>query len=250
MTTITTPVVFERDGQVFANSRDVAEFFSKRHDNVLADVGSILKSQDTPADWFIERPVVNEQNGQTYRTFDMTRDGFTLLVMGYTGPKAMQFKIAYIGQFNAMEATLKNADPMAALNDPAAMRGLLLTYTEKVIALEAKVAEAQPTIAAFDRIASTDNSLCITDAAKHLQVKPKQLTQWLQANGWIYKRAGGKHWIGYQDKINSLLLEHKQTEVQRDDGTTKVTEQVRVTNKGLARIARAFSATVTAQAAE
>lgn len=42
--------------------------------------------------------------------YKMTRDGFTILVMGYTGPKAMQFKIAYINQFNAMEAWIKQPE--------------------------------------------------------------------------------------------------------------------------------------------
>ncbi|MTW19444.1 phage antirepressor Ant, partial [Rhodoplanes serenus] len=67
------------------------------------------------------------------------------------------------------------ADPMKALADPAALRGLLLTYSEKVIALEGEVAELRPQADALDRIAQSDGSLCITDAAKTLQVRPKDL---------------------------------------------------------------------------
>lgn len=101
-----TPVVFIKDNAVFANSRDVADFFVKLHFNVLNDIRGLLKSQDTPAEWF--RPVVtiNEQNGQRYRAYDMTRDGFTLLVMGYTGAKALEFKVRYIQEFNRMEGEL------------------------------------------------------------------------------------------------------------------------------------------------
>lgn len=63
---------------------------------------------------FREPPYVHPQNGQTYRSFDMTRDGFTLLAMGLTGKKALQFKLRYIEQFNAMEAELKaQAQPAA-----------------------------------------------------------------------------------------------------------------------------------------
>ena len=47
-----------------------------------------------------------DASGRTLRSEDMTRDGFSLLVMGYTGPKAMEFKVRYIEQFNAMEAEL------------------------------------------------------------------------------------------------------------------------------------------------
>ncbi|SIT09208.1 phage regulatory protein, rha family [Thalassospira xiamenensis M-5 = DSM 17429] len=56
---------------------------------------------------FFPKPYVNPQNKQTYRSWDMTKDGFTLLVMGYTGKKTMQFKLRYIEEFNRMEAKLK-----------------------------------------------------------------------------------------------------------------------------------------------
>jgi len=131
-------------------------------------------------------------------------------------------------------------DPMAALNDPAAMRGLLLTYTEKVIALQATVSEQAPIVAAFDRIAKADGSICITDAAKVLQVQPKALFLWLQANHWIYRRAGGRGWIGYQDLILSGYLEHKVTVVTRGDGSRKTTEQVLVTPKGITKLSKKF----------
>lgn len=73
----------------------MAEVFGKRHDNVLRDIADILrKSEETPSDWFRLSPTVNPQNGQQYPAYDMTRDGFTLPVMGYSGAKAMRFKVA------------------------------------------------------------------------------------------------------------------------------------------------------------
>ena len=135
------------------------------------------------------------------------------------------------------------ADPTALLNDPAAMRGLLLTYTEKVIALETKVTERdklishiQPQAEALQRLSLANGSLCVTDTAKTLQVQPKKLFAILQQNKWIYKRAGCEHWVGYQDKLQQQLLEHKTTTVTRTDGSEKITEQVRVTPKGLSKL--------------
>lgn len=139
--------------------------------------------------------------------------------------------------FKAKEL-LQNFDPMKALSDPNALRGLLLGYSEKVIELETKVEEMQPTVEAFERIATADGSLCITDAAKALQVTPKFLFSFLSQNQWIYKRAGTTHYLGYQDKVQAGYLEHKVTEVTRGDGTTKITEQVRVTPKGLTKLAK------------
>ena len=104
-------------------------------------------------------PHVDPQNGQTYRSYAMTRDGFTLLAMGFNGGKALKFKLRYIEQFNAMEAELRRRptiDPVAVLNDPAAMRGLLLNYFEKALALEAKAAAMQPDVDALERIAKAE----------------------------------------------------------------------------------------------
>ncbi|SMH29495.1 phage antirepressor KilAC domain-containing protein [Azospirillum agricola] len=130
------------------------------------------------------------------------------------------------------------ADPMAVLNDPAAMRGLLLNYTEKVLELEAKVQEQAPTVAAFDRIANADGSMCITDAAKALQVRPSDLFKFLRQNSWVYSRPGKAGDIAHQDKLRIGYLEHKVTTVSRSDGSEKTVEQVRVTPKGLAKLAK------------
>lgn len=62
---------------------------------------------------FYAYPYVHPQNGQTYRAFDITRNGFTLLAMGFTGAKALKFKLAYIAEFNAMEGALKASPPVS-----------------------------------------------------------------------------------------------------------------------------------------
>lgn len=133
-------------------------------------------------------------------------------------------------------------DPIAALNDPATMRGLLLTYSEKVLALESQVEQQAPKVDGFDRISDADGSMCITDAAKTLQVRPKDLFQYLSAQSWIYRRTGCKHWVGYQPKLQRGVVVHKVTTFERADGTEKITEQVRITPKGLAELAEKFSA--------
>lgn len=88
-------------------SLDVAETFGKRHDHVLRDVESILEGIPKNGEtYFYKSEYVNFQNKQSYPMYFMNRDGFTLLAMGYTGEKAMAFKLAYIKQFNAMEKAL------------------------------------------------------------------------------------------------------------------------------------------------
>ena len=129
-------------------------------------------------------------------------------------------------------------DPMAALNDAEFLRGTLLTYSEKVIALEHKVEVMQPDVDALERIAKADGTMCITNAAKHLQVQPKFLFRLMSENHWIYRRNGGKSWLAYQDRIQQGVLEHKVTTVSRSDGSEKVVEQVLVTAKGLTKLSK------------
>nr|WP_315022866.1 Rha family transcriptional regulator [uncultured Aminipila sp.] len=86
-------------------SLDIAETFGKRHDNVLADIENLDCSEEFNLLNFQEIKYTDSRN-RKQKAYDITRDGFTLLVMGYTGEKAMQFKEGYIKQFNAMEKIL------------------------------------------------------------------------------------------------------------------------------------------------
>lgn len=89
-------------------SLDVAETFEKEHKHVLEDIRRICESLSTAeiSALFYESEYT-ASNGKKNPLYLMNRDGFTLLVMGYTGEKAMRFKLSYINQFNQMEGLLK-----------------------------------------------------------------------------------------------------------------------------------------------
>ena len=103
---------------------------------------------------------------------------------------------------------------------------------------KAQIEAMAPKVEALDRIAQADGSLAITDAAKVLQMRPSDLFNFLDRNGWTYRRPGGGHRLGYQSKTTAGLLEHKVVTVLKADGSEKVTEQVRVTPSGLAKLAQ------------
>ena len=96
-------LVFIQDGRAVTDSLTVAEQFGKRHDRVLQDIRELDCSPKFRFHNFVETHYTHPQNKQQYPKFFMTRDGFTFLVMGYTGPDAAKFKEDYIGAFNAME---------------------------------------------------------------------------------------------------------------------------------------------------
>lgn len=123
-----------------------------------------------------------------------------------------------------------------ALTNEELMAHALIAADATIKAKDAKIARLEPKALAHDRIADADGTLCITDAAKTLQVGQKVLFSYMRGHRWIYSRPGTSD-IAHQDKINSGLLAHKVTAVQRPDGTEKIATQVRVTPKGLVKLA-------------
>lgn len=103
------------DGKPTTTSLDIARRFAKRHNDVLRLIRNLLEQlpsehQRNFAQMVIETPIAGARNfAQTCRkdpAYRITRDGFTLLAMGFTGNRALQFKLAYIDAFNKMEAQL------------------------------------------------------------------------------------------------------------------------------------------------
>lgn len=104
-------VISENNGELVVSSKQVAESFGKEHSKVVRSIEGIAKIGDTKC-MFYKTFKVNEQNGQEYKEFLMNRDGFSLLVMGFTGKEAMAWKIKYIQAFNEMEKRLKEPAPL------------------------------------------------------------------------------------------------------------------------------------------
>ncbi|MCG2572402.1 phage antirepressor KilAC domain-containing protein [Acinetobacter sp. ME22] len=219
-------------------SLEISELVEKRHDNVKRTIENLVKQSVITSPQIEEKPTAGRPS--TFYVFtgeQGKRD--SIIVVAQLCP---EFTARLVDRWQELEAQVaKPIDPMQLLSDPNLLRSALLTYSEKVIELEQKVECMQPTVAAYDRIATADGSLCLTDAAKALQMRPKDFIGLLNQKQWIYKRTGASHYLGYQEKVQSGYLEHKVTEVTRSDGSTKMTEQVRVTPKGLTKLSKLLS---------
>lgn len=161
------------------SSLQVAEVFGKRHDHVLRDIEQILTQVPEifikPNFGVVEYPVRRGFGTEMVKAYLLSKDGFTLLTMGYTGEKAMKFKVAYINRFNEMEEQLANRvpdDPTALglpdfRNPVEAAKAWALAIEEKQ-EVEGRLAIAEPKAAVYDEVVAP-NVLTLTDFCRRLE---------------------------------------------------------------------------------
>ncbi|GGB41390.1 antirepressor [Lentibacillus populi] len=174
-------LVFKNNNQIVTSSRNVARDFEKRHDHVTRDIDEIVKWLPKNGDtqqMFLETTYIHEQNKQEYRQYLMNRDGFTLLVMGFTGKQAMDFKLQYMNAFNKMEQELKK--PRA------------LTEKEQLVASMKLSIEATETLEQHnERITNLEETMRIDGAQEHtLNMKGKRV---------VMEALGGKSSPAYKN---------------------------------------------------
>lgn len=110
------------NGKPGVSSLELAERFGIKHHNVLRDIRAIARK--VPADWHaINLDCVEhiDAKGEKRPAFNLTRDGFTLLAMGYNSARAIEWKLKYIEAFNAMEAELLNKTRLEARREALAL---------------------------------------------------------------------------------------------------------------------------------
>ena len=222
------------------SSREIAELLGKQHANLkisaerLAEKGVIgtLAAQEFT------------HNGNTYTEYLLNKRDSLILV----AQNCPEFTARIVDRWQELEAQQQPQQLSPAnfsrmqlieLAMQAEQERIEADRQRQVLALE--VQAMAPKVEALERIAKSDGSLCLTDAAKTLQVQPRQLTQILQTKHWIYRRPMGSGWLAYQDRIQSGHLEHKVTTGEKSDGHEWTNTQVRVTAKGLTRLAQVLA---------
>lgn len=121
------PDVTIENGRAVTTSIAIAEFFGKQHHHVVQKIESLECSERFLTSNFSR--VKFEHRGNTYNAYQITKNGFVFLVMGFTGKKAAAFKEAYIAEFDRMEAELhQNNTPPADRMIPGNGRSLVVHF--------------------------------------------------------------------------------------------------------------------------
>ncbi|PAV02173.1 DNA-binding protein [Arsenophonus sp. ENCA] len=219
-------------------SLEIAELVNKRHDNVKRTIETLAKSEiiQLPQSEKVENKQSNSPNRFTDVYVFQEEQGKrnSIIVVAQLCP---EFTARLVDRWQQLEQEkLLGFNP----NDEIAVLENLLKEKKHNKELTHKIAEMKPDVAALERIAKSDGAMCVTDAAKQLQLRPKDLFNFLSENKWLYRRLGSP-WIGYQDKIQQGLIEHKVTTITHTNGINETKTQVRITPKGIAKLAKLLS---------
>jgi len=212
------------------SSREIAELTGKAHDNVLRDARALVKQGVLKTE---ETHYTHTQNGQTYPEFLLNQRDTLVLVSGYNA----HLRAKIIDRWQELEGRV-----VAQFQIPTTFAEALRAaadQAERSQQLQQVIDHQAPKVAAITRLAAAGGAICITDAAKHLQVPPSKLFDWLEQHRWIFRRKGSRRWIAYQPRITAGLLKHKVTGLKPDveTGAERAAFDVLVTPKGIARLA-------------
>ena len=234
-------LVFKSEkGNPVTTSLLIAGKFGKRHSDVLRAIDELLSKlteNECKRNFALIDPrEINQPNGGTRkeRVFIMTRDGFTLLVMGFTGKEALKFKIEYINAFNQMEQQLK------AVSTPANLTRLQLL--EMALEAEKKVLSLQPKADYADRVIETENRVDIGQAAKLLKLPfgRNNFFKRLREMGVFFKNRNEPKQEYIERGYFEMFIVVIPTNNHGDLSKTKIT----VTQKGLFWLAKKFGTTL------
>lgn len=161
------------NNQAVVSSRSIAEHFEKQHKDVLRSIKNLLAGDERKiAPMFYESTALDSY-GRKQKIYLMNRDGFTLLAMGFTGKKALDWKVKYIEAFNKMEKQLAAQQQFSEFpipkDYPSALRALAdqCESNQKLIAKNKKLV---PKAEFYDAVANSESLSSMADVAKILDM--------------------------------------------------------------------------------
>lgn len=232
-------LVFQSKNQIVTSSRNVARDFERKHKDVLEAIDRIIEGvAENSADLFYSTTYTHEQNKQQYREYLMNRDGFTLLVMGFTGRKAMQFKMNYMKAFNQMEKQLQELNqPSYMIVDPVkrAERWIEEQKEKQQIETEReiykqRVAEYEPKVNYVDEILKSTDAILISQIAEDYGMSAIKMNKLLNELGVQYKM--GEQWLLYSKYKGNGYTKSETHNYKKRDGRSDIKLLTKWTQKG------------------
>lgn len=225
-----------KNNQVVVNSRDVAEHFGKRRDHVLRDIEELIRKDPPKIGEMFHRVETPDSYGRMQKSYYMNRDGFSLLVMGFTGKEAIEWKLKYIEAFNSMEKKLKNPLALPNFSNPAEAARAWADEFEKRKQAEALNEANRPKVIFAEAVSASKDGILVGMLAKLLhqngvKIGQNRLFQWLRDKGYLMKRGVDKNMPTQRSKELGLF-DVRERVVGNPDGSIRLTRTPVVTGKG------------------
>ena len=229
----------DENGRVVVSSKQIANNFGKEHKDVINSIEKLIigigKSSDT---LFCETKYQNEQNKQWYKEYLLTRDGFSLLVMGFTGTEALKWKLKYIDAFNKMEQSLINSNRDSyMIEDPVARAERWIEEQKEKKQLQLKIEEQKPKVEFADQVLQSTDTIDMKAMAKlvsknGIKIGRNKLFEFLRMKDILDKN--NEPYQDYMDREWFHLVEN----TFNVGFTIKITKTTYVTPKGQIGIIR------------
>jgi len=212
------------------SSREIADLVEARHNDVVTTIDRLFEKGLLRSPRKTRREATG---GRPIEVYDLIERDTHLVVAGYSD----EHRARVIDRWQELEGRV-----VAHLQVPTTFADALRLAAEQVEKnqqLQQVIEHQAPKVAAIKRLAAASGAICITDAAKHLQLSPSRLFDWLAEHRWIFRRKGSRRWIAYQPRIADGLMKHKVTALKPDveTGVERAAFDVLVTPKGLSRLA-------------
>ncbi|WP_375674530.1 phage antirepressor KilAC domain-containing protein [Bartonella sp. CL100XZDX] len=212
------------------SSREIAELCGKEHRNVMRDIRQILTELKIELSKFAG--FYRDSTGRTLPCYNLPKRECLILVSGYS--TALRAKIIDRWQELERQVATPQINLANALENPLTIKQLLLESINQLEDLRNEVSTLKPKAEALEGLKRSDGLFGLIEAAKMLEVRPKDLTNYLRKHDWVYRRAPGAPLLPYQDKIKKGFMDCPAITIQRPDGTEKVLPSTKITSRGLA----------------
>lgn len=225
-----------KNNQVVVNSRDVAEHFGKRRDHVLRDIEELIRKDPPKIGEMFHRVETPDSYGRMQKSYYMNRDGFSLLVMGFTGKEAIEWKLKYIEAFSEMEKKLNNPLALPNFSNPAEAARAWADEFEKRKQAEALNEANRPKVIFAEAVSTSKDGILVGMLAKLLHqngvdIGQKRLFQWMRDKGYLMKNGTDKN-MPTQKARELGLFKVKERAIDNPDGSVRLTRTTLVTGKG------------------
>lgn len=203
-------LVFQnRNGNDVTTSLIVAQVFGKEHKNVVRDIEN-LSCSETFNQLNFERITYKDARNREQTAYEMTKDGFSFLVMGYTGAKAGEFKEKFISEFNKRESLLKNDDYILMRSQQILQKRIEIAE-EKIKRLEQQNSKLQPKAFFADCIMQSEDCISIGEMANILKQNglfgkgQNSFFEWLRWSGYLLNR-GSRYNLPFQRSMRLGIM--------------------------------------------